>query len=73
VFEEVRGMGLMLGLKCKAPNTDIVQAGYSENLLTVPAADNVIRLLPPLNITDTEIEDAVSRLEKAATRVALAL
>jgi acetylornithine/N-succinyldiaminopimelate aminotransferase len=73
VFEEVRGMGLMLGLKCKAPNTDIVQAGYSENLLTVPAADNVIRLLPPLNITDTEIEDAVYRLEKAATRVALAL
>jgi acetylornithine/N-succinyldiaminopimelate aminotransferase len=73
VFEEVRGMGLMLGLKCKAPNTDIVQAGYSENLLTVPAADNVIRLLPPLNITDTEIEDAVDRLEKAATRVALTL
>jgi acetylornithine/N-succinyldiaminopimelate aminotransferase len=67
----VRGSGLMLGLKCKAPNTDIVQAGYSENLLTVPAADNVIRLLPPLNITDTEIEDAADRLEKAATKVAL--
>lgn len=73
VFEDVRGSGLMLGLKCKAINTDIVQAGYSENLLTVPAADNVVRLLPPLNITDAEIDDAVVRLQKSATRVALTL
>ncbi|AGI69187.1 class III pyridoxal phosphate dependent aminotransferase [Octadecabacter antarcticus 307] len=73
VFEDVRGSGLMLGLKCKAINIDIVQAGYNENLLTVPAAYNVIRLLPPLNITDAEIEDAVVRLQKAATRVALTL
>ncbi|MFB1024807.1 MAG: acetylornithine transaminase, partial [Octadecabacter sp.] len=48
-------------------------AGYSENLLTVPAADNVIRLLPPLNIRDTEIEEAVDRLKKAASQVALTL
>jgi acetylornithine/N-succinyldiaminopimelate aminotransferase len=73
VFDSVRGSGLMLGLKCKATNTDIVQAGYSENLLTVPAADNVVRLLPPLNITEVEIDDAVARLQKAATRVALTL
>ncbi|MCW1950524.1 MAG: aspartate aminotransferase family protein [Octadecabacter sp.] len=67
VFEEVRGTGLMLGLKCRAVNTDIVAANYAQELLTVPAADNVIRLLPPLNITDAEIDEAISRLKKAAT------
>ena len=67
VFEGVRGSGLMLGLKCKAPNTDVVQAGYAQDLLTVPAADNVIRLLPPLTITDEEIAEAVKRLDAAAS------
>ena len=65
-FESVRGAGLMLGLKCKATNTDIVNAGYDHDILTVPAADNVIRLLPALNITDDDIQTAVDRLDKAA-------
>ncbi|MBM2291622.1 aspartate aminotransferase family protein [Sulfitobacter pseudonitzschiae] len=66
VFESVRGSGMMLGLKCKAPNTDIVAAGYKNHVITVPAADNVIRLLPPLNLTDDEIAEAVTRLDAAA-------
>jgi len=70
VFEEVRGTGLMLGLKCKALNMDVVNAGYDAQVVTVPAADNVVRLLPPLNITDDEITQAVERLEQAATQVA---
>ncbi|MCB5198684.1 aspartate aminotransferase family protein [Loktanella sp. TSTF-M6] len=70
VFEGVRGAGLMLGLKCKATNTDIVQAGYAQDILTVPAADNVIRLLPPLTITDDEIAQAIDRLDAAAATVA---
>ncbi len=70
VFEGVRGSGLMLGLKCKMTNTDIVTAGYGEHLLTVPAADNVIRLLPALNIPDSDIAEAVARLDRAATQVA---
>ncbi|MEL6887602.1 MAG: aspartate aminotransferase family protein [Pseudomonadota bacterium] len=70
VFDSVRGSGLMLGIKCKAANTDIVTAGYAQNVLTVPAADNVIRLLPPLNITDEEIAEAVARLDAAAQSVA---
>lgn len=67
VFEGVRGSGLMLGLKCKAVNADVVKAGYDQLVLTVPAADNVIRLLPPLTISDDEIEAAVTRLDAAAT------
>ncbi len=66
VFESVRGAGLMLGIKCKATNTDVVAAGYAHEVITVPAGDNVIRLLPPLTITDDEIGHAISRLDKAA-------
>ena len=66
IFDSVRGAGLMLGIKCKAANTDVVAAGYAQNVLTVPAADNVIRLLPPLTITDEEIAEAVNRLDAAA-------
>lgn len=69
VFEAVRGQGLMLGLKCRAPNTDVVKAAYGEHLLTVPAADNVIRLLPALNIPEADIAEALARLDRAATRV----
>jgi len=67
VFEEARGSGLMMGLKCKTTNMDVVKAGYSNELLTVPAADNVIRLLPPLTISEAEIDEAVARLDKAAS------
>jgi len=70
VFEEVRGTGLMLGLKCKALNADVVAASYTNELLVVPAADNVIRLLPALNITDEDLAEAVLRLDHAATAVA---
>ena len=70
VFDSVRGQGLMIGLKCKATNTDVVAAGYAQHVLTVPAADNTIRLLPPLTITDEEIAEAVDRLDRAATALA---
>ncbi|MHA7875122.1 acetylornithine transaminase [Roseivivax sp.] len=70
VFEAVRGSGLMLGLVCKAPNTEVVKAGYAAGLLTVPAADNVVRLLPPLTITEEEIGEATDRLARAAESLA---
>jgi acetylornithine/N-succinyldiaminopimelate aminotransferase len=69
VFEAVRGQGLILGLKCKAPNADVVKATYAEHLLTVPAADNVLRLLPALNIADADITEALARLDRAAAKV----
>ena len=67
VFDAVRGTGLMLGLKCKTPNTDVVSAGYDAHVLTVPAADNVVRILPPLTITDEDLAEATRRLDQAAT------
>ncbi len=73
VFEAVRGQGLMLGLKCKAPNTDIVKAGYAAGVLTVAAADNVLRLLPALNITEADITEALTRLDRAAGAVSTAI
>jgi len=60
-------VGLMLGLKCHVPNAEVVRAGHEAQLVTVPAADNVIRLLPPLTITEEEIAEALSRLDAAAT------
>ncbi len=73
VFEEVRGAGLMLGLKCKPTNIDVVNAGYDNGVITVPAADNVIRLLPPLTLTEDDIAQAMIRLEKAARQVEASL
>ncbi|MBT8413702.1 MAG: aspartate aminotransferase family protein [Boseongicola sp.] len=66
VFEAVRGTGLMLGLKCKVDNTAVVKAGYEAKILTVPAADNAVRILPPLNISDDDITEALQRLDQAA-------
>ena len=71
VFDSVRGAGLMLGLKCIVPNIELVQAGYAQNVLTVPAADNVVRLLPPLTISDEDLAEAVSRLDAAANALSV--
>lgn len=67
IFAEVRGAGLMLGLVCKAPNLDVIAAGYDQQLLCVPAGDNVVRILPALTITEEEISEGVARLDAAAT------
>ena len=68
VIEEVRGAGLMLGLKCVVPNGDMVAALRGLNLLTVPAGDNVVRLLPPLIIGTAEVDEAIDKIERACTR-----
>jgi acetylornithine/N-succinyldiaminopimelate aminotransferase len=67
VFEAVLGEGLMLGLKCRKPAAEVVQAGYAARVLVVPAADNVVRLLPPLNLTEAEVAEGLGRLDAAAT------
>jgi acetylornithine/N-succinyldiaminopimelate aminotransferase len=70
VFEAVRGQGLILGLKMRLLNTDFVKAGYGAHVLTIAAADNVIRLLPALNIPDDDIAEALRRLDTAASQMA---
>lgn len=70
VFEEVRGTGLMLGLKCKMNNGAVAGAMRDEHLLSVPAGDNVVRLLPPLTVTEDDIRQAVERIRKAAAKLA---
>ena len=66
VFESVRGAGLMLGLKCVITAGDMVVALQKEGLLTVPAGDNVVRLLPPLNIDASHVDEALAILDKIA-------
>ena len=66
IFTFVRGEGLMLALGCKVPVMDVVNAGYDEKVITVPASDNVVRLLPPLNMSTEDLDEAVWRLDRAA-------
>jgi acetylornithine/N-succinyldiaminopimelate aminotransferase len=65
IIEDIRGAGLLVGIKAKIPNGDLVAAARTEGMLTIGAGDNVIRLLPPLNIGDTEIQEAYSKLDRA--------
>jgi acetylornithine/N-succinyldiaminopimelate aminotransferase len=73
VFSAVRGVGLIQGLKCVALNTDVVKAGYDAGILTIAAADNVLRLLPPLTLTEAEATEALARLDAAATALETAV
>jgi acetylornithine/N-succinyldiaminopimelate aminotransferase len=68
VVSEVRGEGLLIGVKAVVPSGDLVAALRHEKLLTVGAGENVVRLLPPLIVTEAEIEDAVSRLERVCAK-----
>ena len=63
VVEGVRGRGLLVGIKCKFPNMDLVTAMREKGVLVPPAGDNVLRMLPPLNIEGRHIDDAIAALE----------
>ena len=69
LIEEVRGEGLLLGLKCKIPNGDVVSAFRDAGLLTVPAGDNVVRLLPPLVVTIDDIREANEKMHSALSKI----
>jgi len=68
VLAEVRGAGLILGLKGVVPNTELQNAFTAEGLLTVAAGDNVVRLVPPLVLTDADCEAAVEMIRRGARR-----
>jgi acetylornithine/N-succinyldiaminopimelate aminotransferase len=72
LVEEVRGSGLLTGIKVKPSYADVVNACVAEKLLTVGAGDNVVRLLPPLNVSEAEIVESTHRLAAALKRVASA-
>ncbi|TAK48558.1 MAG: aspartate aminotransferase family protein [Xanthobacteraceae bacterium] len=69
ILADVRGEGLLIGLKAVVPNGDLVAALRGEKLLAVAAGDNVVRLLPPLIIGEAEVTDAVERLARACARL----
>ena len=67
IISEIRGEGLLLGMRMNVSNGEMVDALRAEKMLVVAAGDNVVRLLPPLNIADTEVGEAISRIDAAAT------
>jgi len=69
VIDDIRGQGLMIGIRTKGPNAEFLQAMRAEKLLGVLAGDNVVRLLPPLVTTAEEARDGLARLEKAAEAI----
>ncbi len=69
VIAEVRGEGLLVGLRAVVPAGDLVDALRAENMITVAAGENVVRLLPPLIISAAEIAEAVTRIERACVRL----
>jgi acetylornithine/N-succinyldiaminopimelate aminotransferase len=69
VIAEVRGEGLLLGLRTRVSNGDFVAAAMAEGLLTVAAGENVVRLLPPLIAGEAEIAAAMEKLDGACRRI----
>ena len=67
IIAEIRGDGLLLGMRMNVPNGEMVDAMRAEKMLVVAAGDNVVRLLPPLNISDAEVGEAIARIDRAAT------
>jgi acetylornithine/N-succinyldiaminopimelate aminotransferase len=71
-IDEVRGSGLLLGIKCVQPNGQMVDALRAEGLLVVGAGDNVVRILPPLTASPEELEQGAQMIERAAAKQAAA-
>jgi acetylornithine/N-succinyldiaminopimelate aminotransferase len=69
IIEEIRGEGLMVGVKLRVLNTDFAAAARAEHLLTIPAGDNIVRLLPPLILSEEELAEGVHRLDAACQRL----
>ncbi|MEL7048216.1 MAG: aminotransferase class III-fold pyridoxal phosphate-dependent enzyme, partial [Pseudomonadota bacterium] len=69
LVDDVRGEGLLVGMRFKCPMSDVVDAAFAEKLLLVGAGDNVVRLLPPLNTTPAERSQAIERLSAALSQI----
>ena len=69
IIAEVRGFGLMMGLRTLVPNTEFIAAARAEKLILIGAGDNVARLLPPLIVTDADVGEAIERLDAACSAI----
>ena len=69
LIEEVRGKGLMLGIKPKISNEIIIEQMRKEKILTVKASDNIIRLLPPLILQNSHVDEAIEKIKKALSKI----
>lgn len=69
VIAEIRGEGLLIGLRCVAPQADVIAAAREQGLLTAGAGENVVRLLPPLIVGEAEISEAMQKLDAACSKV----
>ena len=67
IIAEVRGEGLMMGLRMQVANTDFIAAALEQKLVLIGAGDNVVRLLPPLIIGEADMAEAVKRLDQASS------
>jgi acetylornithine/N-succinyldiaminopimelate aminotransferase len=65
IIAEVRGEGLLIGLRALIPAGELVNAIRAEKMITVSSGDNVVRLLPPLIISEDEIAEGIARLDRA--------
>lgn len=70
VVEEVRGLGLMLGMKCRPPNRELVSALRGKGLLAGPAGENVVRFLPPLIVEEPHVDEALGIIAAVLKEVA---
>jgi acetylornithine/N-succinyldiaminopimelate aminotransferase len=69
VIAEIRGEGLLIGIRAAVPSSELVSELHKEKMITVAAGDNVVRLLPPLIVTEEEVGEAVERLDRACGRI----
>jgi acetylornithine/N-succinyldiaminopimelate aminotransferase len=69
VYEDARGMGLLQGLKCALPVGEVQAACVAEGLMAITAGENVLRLAPPLTVTDADLDEAIGMLRRATLRV----
>ncbi len=72
VVAEIRGEGLLIGVRCHKPAGEVVTALREHGLLAAAAGENVVRLLPPLNVAEGEIDQAIERMDRALATLASA-
>ena len=68
IFDSVRGKGLMIGLKMKIPAGEFIEAARKQGLIVLPAAENVVRLLPPLTLSEAEAREGIALMDQTAAQ-----